>query len=105
MPAGSVSGTRADYNTVHPASGGAGYNWADTAYPGPAEFGGATGQGRHDSSADPEPTGWGASPAPGPPAIASADPSAPGELDSDLNHIPPVNDPSHPKAPPAQCST
>ncbi len=96
VSAGSAGGARADYNTVRPAVSGTGYNWAGTAYPGPAEFSAATGQGRHDSSADPKLTGWSPSPAPGSPAIASADPSAPGELDSDLNRTPPVNDPSHP---------
>ncbi|WP_344464597.1 PKD domain-containing protein [Kitasatospora kazusensis] len=96
VSAGSATGTKADYNVVRAAADGTAYSWAGTPYPGPVELAKATGQGQHDSSADPALTGPGGSPDKGSPALDSADAAAPGELDSDLNYVPAVDYPGQP---------
>lgn len=105
VAAGSVSGTTSDYNIVHAASGAAPYSWAGTAYSTQPSFTATTGQGGHDSTADPLLTsapltflsqstasGFGY-PAEGTPEIDSADQSAPGELATDVFGMPRVDDP------------
>ncbi|MFB7476203.1 hypothetical protein [Kitasatospora sp. NPDC056184] len=53
VSAGSVQGTKADYNTVVPLSGTtASYSWGGTSYATPEEFR-ATGQGAHDNAVVP----------------------------------------------------
>ncbi|MFB7476206.1 PKD domain-containing protein [Kitasatospora sp. NPDC056184] len=53
VSAGSVQGTKADYNTVVPRSEtSASYSWGGTSYATPQDFR-ATGQGAHDNAADP----------------------------------------------------
>ncbi|MBP0453733.1 PKD domain-containing protein [Kitasatospora sp. RG8] len=48
VSAASATGTRLDYNIVHPVQGLPAYTWADRGYQSPAELNSATGQGAHD---------------------------------------------------------
>ncbi|MDH6136407.1 PKD repeat protein [Kitasatospora sp. MAA4] len=92
VSAASAVGTTADYNVFHPLAGGSPYRWNNAVYPTQAAFQQATGQGTHDSTADPlilpGGDGYGA----GSPAIDSADESAPGELATDIDGTPAVDD-------------
>ncbi|GAA3439444.1 hypothetical protein GCM10018954_090650 [Kutzneria kofuensis] len=94
VAAGSTDGTVVDYNLTHPLSGGSAYSWGGVGYKTSADFHSASGQGVHEMTADPK---FAASAtlalAEGSPAIDSGDPTAPGELPTDLNHAPRVDDP------------
>ncbi|WP_083974828.1 right-handed parallel beta-helix repeat-containing protein [Kitasatospora mediocidica] len=90
VAAAAVSGTTADYNVFHPLAGGAPYRWNNAVYPTQAAFQQATGQGAHDSTADP--LNQSGSYQAGSPAIDSADASAPGELAGDIDGTPAVDD-------------
>ncbi|MDH6136410.1 PKD repeat protein [Kitasatospora sp. MAA4] len=94
VAAAAVSGTTADYNIFHPLAGAAPYRWNNAVYPTQAAFQQATGQGAHDSTADPL-SQWGALMA-GSPAVDSADANAPGELATDIDGTPAVDDPQTP---------
>ncbi|WP_354640371.1 PKD domain-containing protein [Kitasatospora camelliae] len=98
LSAGSVTDSKVDYNTVHPWPDAAAYRWNGTAYPTPAAFTTATGQGAHDTDLDVAfvedfpawpfhrlPAGAGA-------AVDSADPTAPG-TGTDIFGSKPVDDP------------
>ncbi|MFF3110829.1 right-handed parallel beta-helix repeat-containing protein [Kitasatospora sp. NPDC057904] len=102
VSAGSVTGTKADYNVVHPGTGvNAGsqaYSWAGTVYTSPAAFTAATGQGAHDVDTDPGFNLGGNSnddvtPQRDTNALDSADAGAPGELTTDLLGNQRVDDP------------
>lgn len=105
VAAGAASGTTADYNVVHVVSGAAPYSWAGTAYPSQSTFKASTGQGAHDSTADPQLTSLPATfqgqfstssfgyPSEHSPEIDSADQSAAGELATDVQGMPRVDDP------------
>ncbi|WP_405365326.1 right-handed parallel beta-helix repeat-containing protein [Kitasatospora sp. NBC_00039] len=88
--ANSTRDTKVDYNVVDSRSGGAGYNWAGTAYATQAAFTSATGQGAHDfvvpswSQKGPN--------APLDHTVDSADESAPGMLPSDRGAWAPADD-------------
>lgn len=71
-----------DYNYLVSAAGPA-YGWAGVSYSTPADFSAQTGQGKHDLG----------SLAPSTSAIDSADSAAPGELPTDMNDQPRVDDP------------
>ncbi|MGW2253474.1 PKD domain-containing protein [Kitasatospora sp. NPDC001660] len=98
VSAGSVTGTKADYNVVHPGPSSTSYSWNGTAYASPAAFTAATAQGAHDLATDPgfrlsgsanedlTPLRDGA-------AMDSADADAPGELTTDLFGNQRVDDP------------
>ncbi|GAA4847672.1 PKD domain-containing protein [Kitasatospora terrestris] len=97
VAAGSVSGSKVDYNLVHPWSDGSAYAWAGTAYPSAAAFAAAQpGQAGHDvdvdvafgqpATADLRLTEAAAA------AIDSTDPTAPG-IATDLLGIKPGDDP------------
>ncbi|MEV0535371.1 PKD domain-containing protein [Kitasatospora sp. NPDC050463] len=102
VAAEAVAGTTVDYNTVHPATGGTAYGWAGAAYPSPAAFTAATGQGAHDldlnpvflNSADYELTEADTA------AFDDADPDAPGVQPVDLLGQAPVDHPGAPNAGP-----
>ncbi|MDH6135410.1 hypothetical protein P3T37_004825 [Kitasatospora sp. MAA4] len=98
LSADSVAQSKVDYNIVHPASGQSAYNWAGAAYSSPAALQSATGQGAHDldEAVQFEPATY-----PrvliakdGSAAIDSADPQAPGILDTDLLGHKAVDDPN-----------
>lgn len=105
VAADAVASTTSDYNVVHVASGAAPYSWAGTAYPDQPSFTASTGQGGHDSTADPRLTGVTVPimsqstasgfgyPSEGTPEIDSADQSAPDELTTDVFGMPRVDDP------------
>ncbi|MFJ6623262.1 PKD domain-containing protein [Kitasatospora sp. NPDC091335] len=97
--AGSVTGTKADYNLVADEGDG-GYRWAGTAYRLPA-FRAATGQGAHDTAETGNTIGGPVPSLPreGSPAIDSGDPSAPGLPDTDQSGRPVIDDPKVPNAP------
>jgi PKD repeat protein len=81
----SASEVTADYNIVYPYhSTDAVYQWAGTAYPTSSAFTSATGQGVHDSNADPQHSDA---------SIDSANSNAPGELTADLYGDSRVDDP------------
>ncbi|MDH6111612.1 PKD repeat protein [Kitasatospora sp. MAP12-15] len=88
VSASSVTGTRVDYNVVFQAPGKVDYAWGDATYTSPAAFAAATGQGNHDI-ASAKRNYAGAVPA----ATDSADATAPGELATDINGHPRVDDP------------
>jgi hypothetical protein len=92
VSADSVDGVHADYNTEFVASGDANpeYNWGGATYPTPAAFHAATGQGAHDFQDNGIAT---APPLEHWPVIDSADANAPGELPTDYNGKPRVDDP------------
>ncbi|MDH6576318.1 right-handed parallel beta-helix repeat-containing protein [Kitasatospora sp. MAP5-34] len=97
VSAGSVSGTKVDYNVVRPTGTGTGYAWGADVYPSPAAFHTATGQGSHDLNDNPQLpmdlTGNSTVvPLADSPATDSADALAPGELSTDLMGNPRVDD-------------
>ncbi|WP_441250162.1 right-handed parallel beta-helix repeat-containing protein [Kitasatospora sp. McL0602] len=102
VSAGSVAGTKTDYNVLHPVSTGSAYSWGGTTYQQPAAFTAATTQGAHDLREDPPfpEMPWSAAADPtGPSGLTdSADASAPGELDTDLHGNPRVDDPKAPNS-------
>lgn len=95
VTADSVAQSTVAYNIFFPRTGGSLYDWAGTVYTGAPAFQAATGQGRMDivgprtttsGSVDP----W---PSEGSAAIDSADADAPGELTTDIDGRPRVDDP------------
>ncbi|MFD0279950.1 right-handed parallel beta-helix repeat-containing protein [Kitasatospora sp. NPDC127111] len=94
----SAAETKADYNTVHPEPGGGSYLWAGAVYTSPAGFAAGTGQGAHDSAANPRLALTGSAadeldPRMDDTGLDSADAGAPGELGTDLLGNGPVDDP------------
>ncbi|WP_162002505.1 PKD domain-containing protein [Streptomyces sp. CB01881] len=89
VEAGAVAGTKVDYNVVHPTGTDPAYVWAGTAHRGPAELTAATGQGAHDLDSDigfrdGMLGGYHRPTATADALIDSADPDAPGVLDTDM---------------------
>ncbi|WP_158702337.1 PKD domain-containing protein [Kitasatospora sp. MMS16-BH015] len=84
VSAASASGTTADYNVV-PSSPQPSYEWAGESHADPAAFHAATGQGAHDLIDHSDRTGS--------EMVDSADQNAPGELDTDIDGNPRVDDP------------
>jgi PKD repeat protein len=93
VAADSTTGVHEDYNAL-PSSpaGGALYDWGGTSYATPAAFTSATGQGVHDLGSLSETllTSWVVPE--GSPLIDSADANAPGELSTDYQGNPRVDD-------------
>ncbi|WP_407837561.1 PKD domain-containing protein [Streptomyces sp. DSM 116496] len=96
VAANAAAGVRADYNVITgPVVKMAPYMWAGTAYPTPAAFTAATGQGAHDILApDFEAVG----PKDGSPTIDSGDPTAPGVIPDDYYGKPTADDPRVPNS-------
>ncbi|MFE5763841.1 PKD domain-containing protein [Streptomyces sp. NPDC056492] len=90
-----AEGTRVDYNVVsgHGTPVVNPYTWAGKAYPGPAAFQAATGQGAHDLLA---PDGYKVGAMDGSPTVDSADATAPGVLPTDMYGKPTADDPRVP---------
>ncbi|WP_441250163.1 PKD domain-containing protein [Kitasatospora sp. McL0602] len=92
VSAGSVAGTKADYNSFHTDGESLAYSWNSKQYQRQPDFTAATTQGAHDVLGIPS-----ADSAPGPEAVVgvtdAADSSAPGELDTDINGRPRADDP------------
>ncbi|MGF1428672.1 PKD domain-containing protein [Kitasatospora sp. LaBMicrA B282] len=88
---GSTTGTKVDYNVVRVLTGVTPYAWGSGSFGSPSQFAAATGQGGHDvAENDPvEPTTETA-------GTDSADATAPGELDTDIDGNPRVDDPLAP---------
>ena len=94
VSADSTDQSTAGYNLFSPVSGGDLYNWAGTPYTTVAAFQTATGQGQQDIKSGQARPGTGAPwPSEGSPGVDSADADAPGELTTDLNGSPRVDDP------------
>ncbi len=94
VSADSAPQTTEAYDLIDPNSGIAPYTWSGTRYSSPAQLQAATGQGAHDIQADPLlPTQDAGTLSEGSPAINSADANAPGELATDINGDPRVDDP------------
>ncbi|MFD7907845.1 PKD domain-containing protein [Kitasatospora sp. NPDC059747] len=95
VSAGSVPGTKADYNSVVHAAGGVGYLWGGTPYTAASDFR-ATGQGAHDNEADPKFGFYSSDYAPR--AVEgltdAADATAPGMLDTDFYDHPRADHPA-----------
>ena len=90
VDASSAGGVTADYNAVSTAGADHDYSWAGVAYPDPADFTSATGQGANDVTL----ANWVSGvPPEGSPVINSANCSAPGELSTDIAGNPWVFDP------------
>ncbi|MFE5031897.1 PKD domain-containing protein [Streptomyces sp. NPDC056683] len=83
----------ADYNALNPPSTGTNYNWAGTAYATAQAFRAGTGQGAHDLDQTDLTIPAGGLPAEHSPLIDSADSDAPGELSTDVDGRPRVDDP------------
>ncbi|MEV4559915.1 right-handed parallel beta-helix repeat-containing protein [Kitasatospora sp. NPDC049285] len=93
VAADSVSGTKADYNTLAPNSSFPVYDWAGTAYATQAAFTAATGQGAHDYVTNYEQL-WQYHPGQSrSPLVDSADENVPGILPVDAYGRPAVDDP------------
>jgi putative cell wall-binding protein len=93
VAADSVAGTHAAYNVLDTAaSGSVVYRWGTQTFAQAADFGTATGEGVRDIVADPKLSAG--QPYNGSPAIDSADSSAVGEQDVDLQGRPRTTDPS-----------
>ncbi|MFI1148423.1 PKD domain-containing protein [Streptomyces sp. NPDC020817] len=90
-----AEGTRVDYNVFsgHGTPAVNPYTWAGKAYPSPAAFQSATGQGAHDILA---PDGYKVGAMDGSPTIDSADATAPGVLPTDIHGKPATDDPRVP---------
>ncbi|WP_441249054.1 PKD domain-containing protein [Kitasatospora sp. McL0602] len=95
VSADSRAGTKLDYNLTDPK--GSAYSWGGQTFKTPTELTAATGQGTHDLLGAPgvQPTSLpdGFTPTAASGATDSADATAPGELDTDLNGNPRVDDP------------
>ncbi len=102
VSAGSTGGTTLDHNLLDPIDGSAPYDWAGTAYPTPAAWAGATGQGAHDLVGDPMFGNEGSSTEyglrAGSPALDSADPTAPGAAAGDYDGGLAADDPQAPNS-------
>ncbi|MGW4691057.1 PKD domain-containing protein [Kitasatospora cineracea] len=96
VSAGSVSGSKVDYNLLHPRSGGFAYAWAGSTYPTAAAFTAAQpGQAAHDVDVDISFDTTSSAlrlPAAATAGIDSTDPTAPG-VPSDLTGVKPVDHP------------
>ena len=94
VSADSTGQSTTGYNLLYPMHGADLYTWAGVAYPTVAGFQAATGQGVQDIVAG-QATLTGVLPYPGEgyPGIDSADADAPGELATDINGSPRVDDP------------
>ncbi|MER5761829.1 PKD domain-containing protein [Streptomyces sp. NPDC002082] len=96
VAANAAAGVRADYNVITgPVVKMAPYTWAGKAYPTPAAFTAATGQGAHDILA---PDFDAVGPKDGSPTIDSGDPTAPGVLPADYYGKPTADDPRVPNS-------
>ncbi|ROR44488.1 PKD domain-containing protein [Kitasatospora cineracea] len=98
VSAGSVAGSKVDYNTVHPWSDASAYTWGGTSYRTAAGFAAAQpGQAAHDTDYDVpfnrDYTKPLVLPESATAAIDSADPDAPG-VDTDLLGVRPTDDPA-----------
>ncbi|WP_234544783.1 PKD domain-containing protein [Streptomyces shenzhenensis] len=93
VDAGSAPQVTADYNAFNPPSTGTNYNWAGTAYATARAFRGDTGQGAHDLDQTDLTIPAGGLPEEHSPLIDSADSDAPGELSTDVDGRPRVDDP------------
>ncbi|MEU0029114.1 PKD domain-containing protein [Streptomyces sp. NPDC006335] len=83
----------ADYNALNPPSAGTDYDWAGTAYATAQAFRAGTGQGAHDLDQTNLTIPAGGLPTEHSPLIDSADSDAPGELSTDVDGHPRVDDP------------
>jgi hypothetical protein len=83
----------ADYNALNPPSTGTDYDWAGTTYATAQAFRTATGQGAHDLDQTDLTVPGGGVLAEHSPLIDSADSNAPGELSTDIDGHPRVDDP------------
>ncbi|MFJ9704525.1 PKD domain-containing protein [Streptomyces sp. NPDC101234] len=83
----------AEYNAFNPPSTGTDYDWAGTAYATAEAFRAGTGQGAHDLDQTDLTIPAGGLPAEHSPLIDSADSDAPGELSTDVDGRPRVDDP------------
>ncbi|MCX5255687.1 PKD domain-containing protein [Streptomyces canus] len=83
----------ADYNALNPPSTGTDYDWAGTAYATAQAFRTGTGQGAHDLDQTDLTIPGGGLLAEHSPLIDSADSNAPGELSTDIDGHPRVDDP------------
>ncbi|MFE6865051.1 PKD domain-containing protein [Kitasatospora sp. NPDC057692] len=90
VSAGSVQGTKADYNSVVPLRTSASYSWGGTSYATPEEFR-ATGQGAHDNAAEPDFYDSMMYAVQG--LTDAADPTAPGMLATDFYDNEPADNP------------
>jgi hypothetical protein len=81
-----AAGTTVDYNTIDLPTDG--YEWAGTFYASPTAFHAATGQGSHDLDADPAYQST---------LVNNANSAAPGELATDFNGNPRIDDPLYPE--------
>jgi PKD repeat protein len=89
-----ASGVVDDYNMDFPLASAPEYVWAGTVYATTSAFAAATGQGAHDLDIDPKlDLNFFPVLLEGSPAIDSANAGAPGELNSDVDGQPRVNDP------------
>jgi hypothetical protein len=95
VEAAASSGVTVDYNLVYPGSDVRPYAWAGSIFADATVFAAATGQGRHELNVDPK-LDWDNSLLEGSPAIDSANADAPGELGTDFNDAPRVDDPTVP---------
>jgi hypothetical protein len=92
----SAAEVRADYNAVQVGPPNYVYAWAGATYPTLQEFQAGTGQGAHDVPVPNNADGGGTpgtAPPENSPLIDSADTSAPGQLGTDINGLPYVDDP------------
>ncbi|RAJ35938.1 PKD domain-containing protein [Kitasatospora sp. SolWspMP-SS2h] len=97
VSAGSVSGSKVDYNLLHRRPNGSGYAWGGQTYPSAAAFTAATGQAGHDVALDSSLVPYifsskGQLSESAAAAIDSADPDAPG-VEPDLLGVGPGDDP------------
>ncbi|MEU3339195.1 PKD domain-containing protein [Streptomyces sp. NPDC006668] len=93
VDAASAPQVTADYNAFNPPSNGTDYDWAGTAYATTEAFRAGTGQGAHDLDQTDLPIPASGLPAEHSPLIDSADSGAPGELSTDVNGRPRIDDP------------
>ncbi|MBR7824742.1 PKD domain-containing protein [Actinospica sp. MGRD01-02] len=91
-----TAGVTADYNSIYPdlSTASSVYDWAGNAYSTPASFEAATGQGAHDSVADPVINAGGSISGESSPLINSANANAPDEQSTDLFDRTRVADPN-----------
>jgi hypothetical protein len=90
-----TSSTTVDYNVLGPGNKSNEYAWGGHYYQTAAAFTAATGQGKHDITADPQlqTNGMMYYISSASPVINSADSGAPGELSTDINGSARINDP------------
>ncbi len=93
VDATSAAGVTSDYNAVNPTPSGVDYDWAGTAYTTAAAFKAVTAQGAHDLDQSDLTFSATGIPQDHTALIDSADADAPGELATDSNGSPRVDDP------------